>query len=242
MHHFQYIINENHTQPVKREVKEESKAVLADPVGSVPPTVAVHGSRTSTTLSEYLKGKKELTFIEYLLCAGHLKSIWASEKPARKWSLLYLTDTKTDEMVAKVSLRVTSEAGILIQDRVLPQHGFPPYYVIRRHLMSVVRINIDSSQEMGRRVLLCGLKALQGVSTAWHTGETWARRRVQEGSSHSVEGERGDRRGVWGEGLLQHGDPSIVRGGVHHQAIPVLVTEYPSVGHKGTLNDTSSQG
>lgn len=200
MHHLQYIIKENHTQvnQWRERSRKKAKAVLADPVGSVPPTVAVHDSRTWTTLSEYLKGKKELTFIEYLLCAGHLKSIWASEKPARKWSLLYLTNTKTDEMVAKVSLRVTSEAGILIQDCVMPQHGFPPYYVIHKHLMSVVRINTDSSQEMGRRVLLYGLKALQGVRTAWHTGEIWARRCVQEGSSHSAKGERWDRRGVWG--------------------------------------------
>lgn len=46
---------------------------------------------------------------------------------------------------------------------------------------------------------------------------------------------------MWGKGLLQHGDPSIVKGGVHHQAIPVLVIEYMSVGHKDTLNDTSIQ-
>lgn len=75
-------------------------------------------------------------------------------------------------MVAKGSLRVNSEAGILIQDCVMPQHGFSPYYVILKHLMSVVRINIDSSQGMGRRVLLDGLKAWQGLRTAWHTGET----------------------------------------------------------------------
>lgn len=46
---------------------------------------------------------------------------------------------------------------------------------------------------------------------------------------------------MWLEGLWQRGDPSIVKGGVHHQAIPVLVIEYMSIGHKGTLNDSSIQ-
>lgn len=57
-----------------------------------------------------------------------------------------------------------------------------------------------------------GVKSLQVVLENHERGDTYRRATV-----HSRQGEREGGRGVWVEGLLQHSDPLIVRGGVHHK-------------------------
>lgn len=72
--------------------------------------------------------------------------------------------------------------------------------------------------------MLYGVKSLQVVVENDELGDAYWRATV-----HSRQGEREGGKSVWVEGLLQHSDLLIVRGGVHHQAALVSAIKYTSV-------------